>query len=72
MRWKMIDRPADGNEVSQWFAIWPVTVGGETRWLEWVAVEYRIVIAGGTLSVTANGTRNVGGKIHKHALRFIS
>jgi len=34
MRWKMIDRPADGNEVSQWFAFWPVTVGGETRWLE--------------------------------------
>jgi hypothetical protein len=29
-----------------------------------VAVEYRIVIAG--------GTRNEGGKIHKHAVRFIS
>ena len=64
MRWNMIDRPADGNEVNQWFALWPVTVGGETRWLEWVAVEYRIVIAG--------GMRNEGGKIHKHAVRFIS
>ena len=64
MRWKMIDRPADGNEVSQWFAVLPVTVGGETRWLEWVAVEYRIVIAG------ALNARP--GKIHRHAVRFIS
>jgi hypothetical protein len=64
MRWKMIDRPADGNEVSQWFAFWPVTIGGETRWLEWVAVEYRIVIA------AALNARP--GQIQKHAVRFIS
>ncbi|NBW21876.1 MAG: hypothetical protein EBR82_79370 [Caulobacteraceae bacterium] len=64
MRWKMIDRPAEGNTISQWFAFWPITVGGETRWLEWVAVEYRTIIAYG------KGTG--GGKIHKHAVRFIS
>jgi hypothetical protein len=67
MRWKMLDRPADGNEVSQWFAFWPVTVGGETRWLEWVAVEYRIVIAG-----YSDALKVRPGKIHKHAVRFIS
>jgi hypothetical protein len=52
----MIDRP--------WFAFWPVTVKGETRWLEWVAVEYRIVIAG------YSDVRP--GKIHKHAVHFIA
>ena len=64
MRWKMQDRPADGNTVRQWFALWPVTVGGETRWLEWVAVEYRTVIA--------KGLDPHPGRIGRHAVRFIS
>jgi hypothetical protein len=29
------------NLVRRWFALWPVTVGGETRWLERVTVEYQ-------------------------------
>ena len=67
MRWKIIDKPADGNTISQWFAFWPVTVGGETRWLEWVAVEYRIVIAGYTANLKVKP-----GRITKHAVRFVS
>ena len=63
MRWGVTDRPVKGNEVSQWFAFWPVTVKGETRWLEWVAVEYRVVVA-----VGVNGRP---GQIQKHALWFV-
>jgi len=64
MRWTMKDRPAEGNTVMQWFALMPFTVGGETRWLEWVAVEFRTVIA--------YGNAEKAGQIHKHAVRFIS
>ncbi|MFN9367401.1 MAG: hypothetical protein ACK6CT_01345 [Planctomycetia bacterium] len=64
MRWTMKNRPAEGNVVGQWFALWPFTVGGETRWLEWVAVEFRTVIT--------YGDGGKAGRIHKHAVRFIS
>jgi hypothetical protein len=65
MRWNMKARPADGNEVRQWFAVLPYTIGGETRWLEWVAVEYRTVIV-------YDGVAGKAGQIHRHAVRFIS
>jgi hypothetical protein len=32
----------DGAKTSwTWFAMWPVTIGNETRWLERVTVEYQ-------------------------------
>lgn len=41
MRWTKSDAQRPDSIVRSWFAIWPVTLQGETRWLEWVAVEYR-------------------------------
>jgi hypothetical protein len=41
MRWSSFStsRPRP-NVVRRWFAILPVSIGGETRWLEWVAAEF--------------------------------
>ena len=40
MRWSFsLSRPKP-NVVRRWFAILPVSIGDETRWLEWVAVEF--------------------------------
>jgi hypothetical protein len=41
MRWVFFQtsRPRQ-NVVRRWFAILPVSIGAETRWLEWVAAEF--------------------------------
>lgn len=39
MRWI---EPKDGDiKVKKKFVIIPITINGETRWLEWVTVKYR-------------------------------
>ena len=43
MRWFICKNHSGDKFVKRWYALWPVTVKGETRWLEWVAVEYRRV-----------------------------
>lgn len=45
MRWTTEPDPEDGDRrTTSWFALWPVTIGTETRWLERVSVleEYRV------------------------------
>jgi hypothetical protein len=36
-------KPPD-NVTKSWFALWPVTIGLETRWLEWVTVDRSLVL----------------------------
>ena len=38
MRWK---EPNHGDiKIKKKFALFPITIGGETRWLEWVKIKY--------------------------------
>lgn len=38
MRWKA---PGDGDvKIKKKFALLPITIGKETRWLEWVNIKY--------------------------------
>jgi hypothetical protein len=41
MRWLSLSasRPRP-KVVRRWFAVLPVSISGETRWLEWVAAEF--------------------------------
>jgi hypothetical protein len=32
--------PESATATHSWFALWPVTINGETRWLECVTVEF--------------------------------
>lgn len=39
MRW---NEPESGDEkIKRKFALFPITIDGETRWLEWVTIKYR-------------------------------
>jgi hypothetical protein len=43
MRWFICKNHSCEKFVKRWYALWPVTVKRETRWMEWVSVEYRRV-----------------------------
>lgn len=43
MRWFRVKNHGSDKVVKRWFAVFPVTIGDETRWMEWVSVEYRAV-----------------------------
>ena len=39
MRW---NEPETGDtKIKKRFALFPITIDGETRWLEWVVIKYR-------------------------------
>lgn len=40
MRWIYGQRVYEERVRKCWFAIWPISISGETRWLEWVNVEF--------------------------------
>lgn len=44
MRWKDKPQPIVGDtRTRSWFALLPVKIGDETRWLEWVTVKDKYV-----------------------------
>lgn len=52
--------PAEKGDkrIRSWFALFPVTIGNETRWLENVSVEYEYRFYGGGLSPTMKWQKN--------------
>ncbi len=55
MRWK--HKPWKASRTVRWFAILPVTIGNETRWLEYVTVNQKYRVRTG-MSFAGSGWKN--------------
>jgi hypothetical protein len=64
MRWKTPKESKPLYNIKKWFAITPITIGDETRWMEWVEVEYE--------SVMIYGVVPDSGKIIERPKRFVN